>query len=271
MGIGACQAVKHGTRTWIERLARTGFVAKGVVYLILGFLGLRAALGGGAVASTRRALTGILQAPFGSALLAVLALGLAWYSGWRFIEAVADANGKGSEPKGLGARAIYLTSGVIYAALALDVIAILLSWDNDTGQVRSFAGRFLRGPFALGAGIGLVAYGLYQLWKGAVGKLSGQLNEGAARREAGRWVIAISRLGLAGRGLVFAVVGVWMLWHPWDAPEVASGSGGAAGSLRLIERLPEGDLFLACASIALVAYGAYQLVHSRYRRIEVPT
>lgn len=262
--------MKGATREWIERFARTGFVAKGIVYLLLGYLGLRAALGSGRVASTKQALEGLLRAPLGFAVLAVLTLGLAWYSVWRFIEAFGDANRKGSEPKGLGARGIYLASGIIYGALAFDTIAILLQWDNDTGQVRSLASTFLQGPFALIAGAGLIGYGLYQVWKGAIGKLSGQLNEGAARREAGPWVIAISRIGLAGRGIVFGVVGAWMLSHPSQAPEVAASSGGAAGSLRLVERLPEGNLFLACASIALVAYGAYQLVHSRYRRIKVP-
>jgi len=263
--------VRKKVRDGVEGMARTGFVAKGVVYLLLGFLGLKAALSEARVRSTESALVGLLRAPLGSVMLAVLATGLAWFALWRLIEAFGDANGKGTEPKGLAARGIYLASGAIYATLALDAFAILLKWDNDSGQVRSFAGALLdNGVIAIAAGLGVAAYGLYQVWKGVAGKLSGQLNEGEARREAGRWVIAVSRIGLAGRGLVFVMLGYWLVTHPASASSVASSSGGAAGSLRLVEGMPQGEAFLLAAAAGLIAYGLYQLVHSRYRRIAVP-
>ena len=251
-------------------MARTGFVAKGLVYLLVGFLGLKAALDGGAVKSTEGALTAVLNAPLGSLLLSALIVGLAWYAAWRFTEAFADANGKGTEPKGLGARAIYLASGTIYSVLAFDAAAILLRWDNDSGQVRSILRTLLDGPPGIGAAIALIGYGLYQFWKGISGKLSGQLKEGEARREAGGWVIALSRIGLAGRALVLIFVGGWLVMHPSSTSSMMSSSSGAAGALRLVARMPEGALFLALASTGLLAYGAYQLVHSRYRRINVP-
>jgi len=257
-------------RDGVEKMARTGFVAKGVVYLLLGLLAGRAAFGPKPVGSTETVLIEVLQAPFGRLLLAVLALGLAWYAVWRFIEALADANGKGTKPKGLVARGIYTVSGTIYAMLALDAVAILLQWDSDGGEIRSIAATLLRGPLSLVAGLGLLAYGLYQLWKGIVGKLSGQLKEGEARREAGPWVLVLSRIGLAGRGLLFMVLGYWLFTHPSQGPSMASSEGGASGALKLIARLPQGDAFLVAVAAALMAYGAYQLVHSRYRRINVP-
>ena len=258
-------------RNGIELMARTGFVAKGVVYLLLGFLGVRAAFGPSEVGSTDSALLAIVRAPMGTLMLGVLAVGLAWYSVWRFIEAFGDANRKGTEPKGLAARGIYLMSGVIYATLALDAFAILLRWDNDSGQVRSLVGSLLETRLiAVAAGLVVAAYGAYQVWKGLFGRLSKQLNEGEAKREAGKWVIALSRAGMAGRGFVFLVLGYWLTTHPASGPSMASSSGAAAGSLRLLTRLPQGDTFLAAAALALMAYGAYQLVHSRYRRIDVP-
>lgn len=262
--------MQRKTRRGIELMARTGFVAKGVVYVLLGSLGLRAAFGAGRAGSARAALAKVLNAPFGKPLLAVLALGLAWYAVWRFIEAFGDANRKGHDPKGLAARAIYLASGCIYATLAADAAAMLLRWDNDSGQVRSFASRLLVGPLATVAGVGLIAYGLYQLWKGIFGeRMSKQLNEGQARREAGPWLLVLSRAGIAGRACVFIAIGIWIAAHPASGPSVASGAG-ALGSLRLFERFPQGHAFMAAAAVALIAYGAYQLVHSRYRRINVP-
>ena len=261
--------MERKTRRGIELMARTGFVAKGVIYLLLGFLGIRAAMGSGQAGSFNRVLIEIIQAPFGKLLLTVLAFGLAWYAVWRFIEAFGDANRKGSEPKGLGARGIYLVSGCVYAALAYDAFAILLQWDNSSGEVRSIFARLLTGPLAVLAGIGLAAYGVYQFWKGISGSLSKQLNAGEARREAGPWIIAISRIGIAGRALVFMGLGYWLATHPSVGPSMAGGSG-AVGSLRLFERFPQGELFMGAAAAGLMAYGAYQLVHSRYRRINVP-
>lgn len=262
--------MRSDVRNSIEILARSGFVAKGVVYLLLGYLGLRAAVGSSAVGSTHGALLGILQAPYGRLLLGTLAAGLAWYSIWRFIEAFGDANRKGTEPKGLGARGIYLVSGLIYAALALDAAAIVLRWDNDSGQLRSFVAPLLTGPFAVAAGVGVAVYGLHQLWKAIRGRLSKQLKEGEARRDLGRGAIIVSRIGLGGRGFAFVMVGSWLATHPASGPAVASTSDGAAGSLRLLSRLPQGDAFLLVAAAGLMAYGAYQLVQSRYRRIVMP-
>ena len=256
-------------REGIEVMARSGFVAKGIVYVLLGLLGVRAAFSASDAGSTRAALLEVLRAPLGRWLLLALAAGLVWYAVWRFIEAIGDANGKGREPKGLGARAIYLGSGAVYATLALEALSLALRWDNDSGQARSFLAPLLTGPVAIAAAIVLIVYGGYHVWKGVQGKLGKQLNERSARREAGPWAIAVSRVGLAGRGVVFGVLGIWLLTHPGDGPSMASDSG-AGGALRLIERLPQGELFMGVTALALMAYGAHQFLHARYRRINVP-
>ena len=78
----------------VETLARIGFAVKGAVYLILGLLALLAGLGerGGRITDTHGAIATLLGQPFGRLVVGVLALGLALYSGWRFLEAFADAN-----------------------------------------------------------------------------------------------------------------------------------------------------------------------------------
>lgn len=258
--------MRHG----VEMMARSGFAAKGIVYLIFGYLSVRAAFSVGTAGSPQAALVEVLQAPFGRALLAVLAFGLVWYAIWRFLEAFADANGKGNEPKGLARRAGYFASGAVYSALALDAISLVLRWDNDGGEVHSVLAPLLTGWIAALAGIIVLGYGCYQIWKGVQGELGKQLKEGEARREAGHWVILLSRIGLAGRGAVFAFMGYWLATHPASGPSMASDSA-AGGALRLLERLPQGQWILALAAAALMAYGVFQLVHARYRRINVPT
>lgn len=258
-------------RRWVEVMARSGFAAKGVVYLIFGYLSVQAALAARSAGSPQAALLEVLQAPFGRLLLAVLAFGLIWYAIWRFLEAFADANRKGNEPKGLARRAGYFASGAVYAAFAYDAISLVLRWDSSGGEMRSILAPFLTGWLAIVAGLIVLGYGGYQIWKGVQGKLGKQLKEGEARREAGPWVILLSRIGLAGRGAVFAVMGFWLATHPALGPSMASSDSSAASALRLIARLPQGKWIMALVAAALMAYGVFQLVHARYRRINVPS
>ncbi|HKF93470.1 MAG TPA: DUF1206 domain-containing protein, partial [Gammaproteobacteria bacterium] len=73
----------------VEWLARMGYVAKGVVYMIVGVLAAMTALGvGGATTGTIGAVSRIEHQPFGQALVGLMALGLVGYVLWRFTQAV---------------------------------------------------------------------------------------------------------------------------------------------------------------------------------------
>src|SRR5688500_18031438 len=90
---------------WVERVARVGFVAKGVLYLTIGVLSARAALGaGGRTVTDTHSAMNVLNGAFGRPLLAVLAGGLAGYGLWRVIAAFTDAEGDGRDAKGIAMR-----------------------------------------------------------------------------------------------------------------------------------------------------------------------
>jgi hypothetical protein len=80
-----------GTRPhggWEQPLARAGLVAKGASYAIVGILALKLALGDGGKATSRQgALEELAGTTFGTVLLILLAIGLASYAVWRFIQA----------------------------------------------------------------------------------------------------------------------------------------------------------------------------------------
>nr|MBA3438683.1 DUF1206 domain-containing protein [Pyrinomonadaceae bacterium] len=93
------QTVKRAAASpWVERLARLGYAAKGAVYIVVGLLAAMAAFGmGGKTTDTRGALATIVAQPFGRVLLGAVAVGLAGYTIWRFVQAGVDAEHKGSE------------------------------------------------------------------------------------------------------------------------------------------------------------------------------
>jgi hypothetical protein len=77
-------------------------------------------------------------------------------------------------------------------------------------------------------------------------------------------VIAVSRFGLAARGVVFLVIGGSIAFAAWQHdPSEARGTSGA------LRRLAEGGggWLLVTIGVGLIAYGAYALTNARYRII----
>lgn len=95
--------VPAGARPWIERLARAGYTAKGVVYLMIGLLAFQAAIGsGGRATDTRGVLHVLLRQPLGRVLLA--AAGLLGYALRRAVSALNDPEAQSGDWKRLVSR-----------------------------------------------------------------------------------------------------------------------------------------------------------------------
>ena len=256
---------------WVERLARVGYAAKAVLYATIGVLAARAALGtGGATTDTRGAMAAVVHAPFGRVLLVVIALGLMGYAAWRLVEAVTDPERRGHDAKGIAVRASFLARGVLHAGLALSAIRTALRGDGPSGgggNARGWTSRALELPggeaIVWGCALALVGYAAYQIWRAAAAKLSDRLDHRRISREAGRWVIAVSRVGIAARGVVFGAIGV--LLARAASRHSAGEAGGVADALREVARL--GRAPLGAIALGLVAYGGYELLNARYRNI----
>jgi hypothetical protein len=258
----------------LAAFARLGYSAKAVLYATIGILAARAAIGaGGVTTDTRGAMAAVLDAPFGRLLLVVIALGLAGYAGWRILEAIVDPEERGSDATGLALRAGFLGRGVVHAALAYSAIRYAIVAHSSSGgsgqrtkEATSTAFRLTGGEWVVwAAGLGVIAYGVYQLYRALSAKLSDQLDTGDAAAELGAWIIAVSRFGIAARGIVFIAIG-WLLLRAATLhdPNRAGGIGDALQSLERLGRWP-----FAAIAVGLVAYAVYEMLNARYRRIRV--
>ena len=258
--------------SWVERLARFGYAAKGVVYGIVGLLAAQAAFGtGGKTTDTQGALQEIVTQPFGKVLLGIVAIGLFGYVLWQFVQAIKDPENKGTDAKGILQRIGYGISGVIYASLALSAIRIILgSGGGNSNSTQDWTARLLSQPFGqwlVGTvGAFIIGLGFYQFYKAFTTKFRKKLNLSQLSDTEQKWVKGISRFGMAARGIVFCVIGFFLIQAARQSD--ASQARGLGEALQVLAQQPYGSWILGIVALGLVAYGIYMVMQARYRRID---
>jgi hypothetical protein len=265
------QARRAAQNPWFERLMRSGYLAKGLVYAIVGVLAAQAAFGaGGATTDTRGALGAIVTQPFGRFLIALVALGLVGYAFWRFAAAAYDPDGKGTDAQGLATRVGYAFSGVAYLGLALAAAQLALGNGGGGGDsTQDWTARVLAVPFGRWlVGIGgliVIGIGIMQLYKACTATFREKLKLGEMSATEETWVTRLGRFGLAARGVVFGIIGVFLALAAFQYdPSEARGLGGALATLA---QQPFGPWLLGLVALGLIAYGVYLAALARYRRM----
>jgi hypothetical protein len=263
---------------WMERLFRLGYVAKGVVYAIVGWLAASAAFSsGGRTTGTRGALRSLVKQPFGRGLLGLVAIGLLGYVLWRFVQAIMDTEHEGTDAKGIIVRLSYAGNGSLYAGLAMTAIEIVIDEvdgevdiDNDYGA-RDWTALLLAQPFGqwLVGTVGAIVMGVgfYEFYQAYTAKFcrNFKLNEMSDTEKT--WATYIGRFGLVAKGIVYSIIGFFFIQaaHQAKSKQVR----GLEGALDLLARQPYGRWLLGIVALGLIAYGVYYVVQARYRRINV--
>ena len=275
MHITATHAKGEVTRgiVWV---ARSGYAARGVVYLIIGVFAFMAGIGSGDTVGTKGAIQQLLGQPFGETLLWIMVVGLVAYVAWRLTQAVTDPEGHGTNAKGLMIRAGLIGGAVAYTLLALFTLGLLGSSIGESagsGGGGSGSSDFLSGLLGwkysnylvyvvalvpLGVGIAHIIKG----WKAKFEKYF------YASEQVMRWVRPISRAGLIARGVAFLVVAGMLFtsgtrYEPTNPP-------GLEDALNALQNLPFGTFWLSLVGLGLVAFAVYSFSEAIWRRIDMP-
>ncbi|KLK91977.1 membrane protein [Microvirga vignae] len=257
----------------VEVLARLGYGARGVVYGLVGCLALLAAIGsGGQTGGSRSALQTLLSQPLGQIWLVLIALGLFGFCIWRVVEALTDADHRGSDMKGWGVRIAHLISGAIYAGLGVSALRLALGRGSGGGEdqaAQDWTAWLMSKPFGLWLvgliGLAVAATGLGFAWKAWRGDAAARLSLPADKRQ---WVISLGRMGFAARGVVFVIIGGFLILAALHGS--SSEVHGLGGALQTLQQQPYGWVLLALTAIGLFAFGLFGLVQARYRHIDAP-
>lgn len=258
---------------WVERLARVGYAAKAVVYIVIGFLALGALSSRREAPDSEGAMAAIVRQPFGKTLLVIIAIGLLGYALWRVIEAFVDPQGKGDGVKGLGWRGWMVGRGLFHAALAWQAISFVMRGGGGAsgeGETDRNAQTIMSAPFGpwlvVLLGLGIAGYGIGQIVMAVKGKLAKRLEQGGLRSMSPgvrTWAIRISRYGLAARGVLFTIIGGFLAQAGFtEDPDRARGIGGAFNVF-------DSPAMLAIIALGVISYGVYEAIKARYARIDV--
>ena len=255
----------------IEPLARAGYAARGVVYLIVGLFAVLAALSRQEAQGSEGALQVILRQPFGTILVWLMIFGLVGYAIWRLVQAVNDPDRHGKDAKGLAIRAGLLASGVLHAALAFFALGLVSVWgrsegggDPTAGPLAAIFGAEYAWVFVWGLALIVAGVGAAFIWKGAT---AGFMKYFQCPGQIMRWLKPLSQFGLIARGVVFLIV-AFLIVTGGSAYDSES-RPGLQEALKAVQGWAFGWIILLVIAVGLLAFGLYSLAEARYRRIKV--
>lgn len=272
-------AMRHARRTGgqvsqsegFEWLARAGFVARGLIYCIIGVLAVKLALGvGGQATNQQGALQTVAHQPFGKVLLTLVAIGLGGYALWRLVHA-ALGHGPESNDSGMD-RVAALASGIVYAGLCAVAVKMLTSGAgasaNSGNPKTATAGVFgwPAGTVLVGlAGAIMIGVGLYQGYRGITQDFLKDSKTSEMSPLTRKWIARIGTVGHLARMVVFGLVGIFLIKAAVDYnPNKAVGLDGALAKLA---NNSYGPVVLGIVAAGLVAFGLYSISDAKYRKI----
>ncbi|MBW4330104.1 DUF1206 domain-containing protein [Stakelama sp. CBK3Z-3] len=241
----------------LEYFARAGYLARAIVYFLLGYLTFVTSRAEG----TASVLEDIQDLPAGTIVLAVTGLGLAGYGFFRIYGALIDIQDDGHGAKGLGKRCGHVASGI--AHLILTYLAFKVAFmggssgggggNEATQKILSFPGGSI--VIAIVA-IGFLLAGFNQALKAITGKFERLLDP-----DVPHWGVLMGRVGYAARSVVFLVLGWHLLTSAW------SNNANQVGFQAALDALGETPWLYDAVALGLLIFGLFSLVMARYRTI----
>ena len=263
------------------RLARVGWLAKGLVYVLAGALALvlaATAIGwAGSGSSTKEAspngaIKEIAAHTGGPVLLLAVAGGMFLYALWRLVTALLPGS---TDAKGWAKRIGFLVSAVIYTTLGVTAVALARTpttttdgnqtvQQKTTGILTHSYGQWLIGA----VGVIVIVVGLYRMVLGLRSDVDNELSLGGLSAARRRWIERLGAVGEFGRGVGIGLIGFFLVRAAvtFRADEAT----GLDGVLRRMATFRWGDALVAVVGIGFVAYGLFCVLTFTHRRLEAP-
>lgn len=251
-------------------LARAGLVARGVMYVLIGWIAILIVVGKASQQADRSgALHTVAGTRFGGFLLWLLFAGFTGLALWRLSEAAYGSAGSGGRKA--TTRLQSLGRALIYGFVAYGTLKYALgagapqstnqqSVDLTASAMKHPGGQVL----VVVIGLALVAGGVYLAYQAWRREFLRTLQTGRMRARTRRAVEWLGVVGGIARGIVFATAGVFLVVAAVRAqPQQAKGIDSA---LRTLATTPLGPLVLVVVAIGLIMFGLFSCCQARWFR-----
>ncbi|HKW13368.1 MAG TPA: DUF1206 domain-containing protein, partial [Candidatus Krumholzibacteria bacterium] len=258
---------------WVRRCMRFGYIVRGVIYLVMGVIAVRLAFGiRGAAMSQTGAIATIGHQPFGIILLVSVGVGLAGYSLWNAVCAALDPFHEGHSIGGLMTRAGLASSAIAYAALLVVTVRFILGSHSHGTTSYAWITQLLAKPYGawvvgMSGLAGIAGAVLGEIVPGIRGSFRESLDLARRSRLEQRWAMRMGRIGIITRGVMFAIIGIYLVAAAFHAnPHHQTGTDGA---LLGLARQPFGLALLSGAGLGLIIFGVFSIMCARWMRMHI--
>ena len=252
-------------------LARAGLAARGVMYVVIGWIAVEVAFHRSNQQADRTgALHAISATPVGGVLLWLLVIGFIGMALWRLSEALYGSPGSGGQKA--SKRLAALGRAIIYAVIAYGVLKYALgaggpqSSDKQSVDLTATLLKYPGGQIlVIVIGLALIGGGIYLAYEAWKEKFRRDLELGQMRARTRRIVEWLGKFGGVARGAVFVTAGIFLVVAAVEAkPQQAK---GIDSSLRALASTPLGPWLLVLVAIGLIMFGVFSCCQAKWQRL----
>jgi len=261
---------------WKEKMARIGHVAKGAVYGIAGTLTLMAAFnlgGGGQKAGKLQVIQFLENQAFGNILLILMAVGLACYAFFRFVQAAGKSESlqEKSDTKRKLMKAGFFVSGLLYLGLAVYAVIQVVSGSSGSGG-KGWMQQILSNEwgailFYIAAGAMLIK-AIFQFRKVSNNEYyKGIRTMDIGKRKATKIVRRAGAWGYISRGILITITAYFI--YQAAASQDASEIQGSSGAFSYLQDMTAGPWLVGAVAFGLICYAVYMFIKAKYKEFHI--
>lgn len=257
-------ASKAADHPALEAAARVGYAVSGLLHLLIGWITLQVAFGGGGKnADQSGALASLAGNGAGKAALWVGVVGFVGLAIWQVADAVVGHPGQDKEAWGGRAKAV--GKAVVYVALAWSAFNFARGRSSDSrSQSVDFTAKLLEKPggraLVVVIGLGVIGIGIYHVYKGAKKTFLQDLQD-----HPGTWATRAGRVGYVAKGVALVIVG--FLFVAAGFHKQAKEATGLDGALKSLRDEPFGPVLLVIMAVGFAAFGLYSFARAKHAKV----
>jgi hypothetical protein len=252
-------------------LARAGLTARGVMYVVIGWIAVQIAFGHSSQQADRTgALHAIGATPVGSVLLWLLVIGFIGMTLWRLCEAAYGS--PGSSTRKTSQRVAAAGKAVVYAVISYGVLKYAIgaggpqSSDKQSVDLTATVMKYPGGRIGIIViGLALIGGGVYLAYQAWKKQFRSDLRLGELHGRGRHVVEWLGEFGGIARGAVFVTTGIFLVVAAVQAkPGQAKGVDSA---LRALAATPLGPWLLLLVAIGLIMFGVFSWCEAKWLKL----